>query len=159
MDTTDVALPPKEKQALRLARKGAGRLLHNRFRVLGLTRDVYRKLKGNEGSLKDTVGTTLILTRLVRAWARREYRGVPWKTLTYAVGALLYFVNPIDMIPDALVGIGFVDDIAVLAAVANALSKDLAKFSVWEEERNRPKDLEEVKPKRRLLPFFGKRRG
>ncbi len=159
METHDLALVPKEKQALRLARKGAGRLLRNRFRVLGLTRDVYRKLKGNEGSLKEALGTTLVLTRMVRAWARREYRGVPWKTLTYAVGALLYFVNPIDVIPDALIGIGFVDDIAVLAAVANALTKDIDKFSAWEEEQNRPKDLEEVKPKRRLLPFFGKRRG
>ncbi len=159
METPDLNLVPKEKQALRLARKGAGRLLRNRFRVLGLTRDVYTKIKGNEGSLKDALGTTLVLTRLVRAWARREYRGIPWKTLSYAVGALLYFVNPLDVIPDALVGIGFVDDIAVLAAVANALSKDLDKFSTWEEEQNRPKDIEEPKPKRRLLPFFGKSKG
>jgi uncharacterized membrane protein YkvA (DUF1232 family) len=153
MAEPDVDLVPKEKQALRLAKKGAGRVLRNRFRVLSLTRDVYRKLKGNEGSMKDALGATLVLTRMVRAWARRDYRGVPWKTLTYAVGALLYFVNPLDVIPDALAGLGFVDDIAVLAAVANALQRDIAKFTEWEATHERPSDLETTQPRRRLRLF------
>lgn len=148
---TDLA--PKERRALRLARVGAARMLRNRFRVLALTRDVYRKLKGNEGNLRDAVGTTVVLTRLVRAWARREYRGVPWKTLTYAVGALLYFVNPLDVIPDALAGLGFVDDIAVLAAVAKSVQTDLEKFEAWEQERDRPAELPAPRKKRRLLGF------
>jgi uncharacterized membrane protein YkvA (DUF1232 family) len=154
-DAPDLA--PKERRALRFARVGAARMLRNRFRVLALTRDVYRKLKGNEGSLRDAVGTTVVLTRLVRAWARREYRGVPWKSLTYAVGALLYFVNPLDVIPDALAGLGFVDDIAVLAAVAKSVQGDLEKFEAWEAERGVERANLLPPPKKRRLLGFGRR--
>lgn len=38
------------------------------------------------------------------------------------LGALAYWVLPIDLIPDVLVGIGFTDDAAVIAAVVATLS-------------------------------------
>ena len=34
-----------------------------------------------------------------------------------AIGALLYFVNPLDLIPDTIVGVGYLDDFAVLTLV------------------------------------------
>ncbi|MCF3932138.1 DUF1232 domain-containing protein [Acuticoccus sp. M5D2P5] len=39
---------------------------------------------------------------------------VPWKVRGTLFGALLYFVTPLDAIPDFLVGIGFTDDATVL---------------------------------------------
>ncbi len=36
-------------------------------------------------------------------------------------GALLYFLNPFDLVADALVGIGFIDDIGVLGIVVRKL--------------------------------------
>ena len=38
-----------------------------------------------------------------------------------AIGAILYFLNPIDLIPDTMVGVGFLDDYAVLSMVAARL--------------------------------------
>lgn len=36
------------------------------------------------------------------------------------IGALIYFISPVDAIPDPLVAIGFTDDLGVLlAAIAN----------------------------------------
>ena len=37
-------------------------------------------------------------------------------------GALAYFVLPVDMIPDIIVGLGFTDDAAVLAAALRTLA-------------------------------------
>ena len=37
------------------------------------------------------------------------------------VAALAYFVSPFDLVPDLLFGIGFVDDVAVLAAAIAAV--------------------------------------
>lgn len=39
-----------------------------------------------------------------------------------AFGALAYFISPIDAIPDALIGLGFTDDAAVIAAGIKAIS-------------------------------------
>jgi len=43
------------------------------------------------------------------------------------LGALAYFVLPIDAIPDLLAGIGFTDDAAVIAAVVATLGANVRK--------------------------------
>ncbi len=77
------------------------------------------------------------LSRLLGAWARGEYTRIPWRTISMAAGALLYFVNPLDAVPDFLVGIGFLDDASVLAMVVASLRGDLERFAEW-EKRNAP---------------------
>ncbi|MNJ72886.1 hypothetical protein D3C77_696040 [compost metagenome] len=49
------------------------------------------------------------------------------------VGALLYFVTPLDALPDWLVGMGFVDDLAVLAWVLKTWGGELDAFRAWRE--------------------------
>jgi uncharacterized membrane protein YkvA (DUF1232 family) len=39
-----------------------------------------------------------------------------------AFGALAYFISPIDAIPDAILGLGFTDDAAIIAAGIKAIS-------------------------------------
>lgn len=39
-----------------------------------------------------------------------------------AIGALLYFINPIDLIPDHIPGIGYLDDLAVLSVAVNYIT-------------------------------------
>lgn len=39
-----------------------------------------------------------------------------------AFGALAYFITPIDAIPDALIGLGFTDDAAIIAAGIKAIA-------------------------------------
>lgn len=41
------------------------------------------------------------------------------------LGALAYFVLPLDWVPDILLGFGFTDDIAVLAAAMSAIRSNL----------------------------------
>jgi uncharacterized membrane protein YkvA (DUF1232 family) len=50
---------------------------------------------------------------------------LPAKSKALAMGALVYFVNPFDLIPDALVGVGYLDDFAVLALVCSYLAKNV----------------------------------
>lgn len=74
------------------------------------------------------------LGRLARAWAEGRYRSIPWRTLAMATGALLYFVNPLDAVPDVLVGVGYLDDATVLALVAGSLRGELDRFAEWERK-------------------------
>jgi uncharacterized membrane protein YkvA (DUF1232 family) len=112
----------------------AGRkVMRRRVRLVLLVRNTYLRLSGNENLVGQFRDDLVLLVRLVRAWALGQYTAVPWKSILYAVAALLYFLNPIDLIPDAIVGIGFIDDAAVAAAVVSAIHADLQTFRQWEE--------------------------
>lgn len=51
--------------------------------------------------------------------------------ITLAIAAIVYVVNPMDIIPDALVGIGFIDDATVITWSCNQLSKELDSYRKW----------------------------
>lgn len=76
-----------------------------------------------------------LLGRLLKAWKDGSYRGLSVRTLASLAGALLYVVSPIDLIPDFIPGVGFIDDAAVLALLLHSLAQDLAAFRIWEERR------------------------
>jgi len=80
------------------------------------------------------------LLRLLQAYVTGRYRDVPWKTLLTAVGAVLYFLNPLDLIPDFIYGFGYIDDALVVGMVLGSIRKDLDKFNAWEKfVKNPPK--------------------
>lgn len=92
------------------------------------------------GKLKDDVR---LLQALCVAWWRGEYRAISPKALVTIVAGLLYFVSPLDAIPDWLLGVGMLDDIAVLAWVLKTVDGELAAFRAW-RERQAPEKLRVV---------------
>lgn len=76
--------------------------------------------------------------RLAKAYALGEYREIPWKTMLVVLGAIVYFVNPLDLIPDLVPIAGLTDDFAVLVWVYNSLGSEIEKFQAWESSRARP---------------------
>ena len=53
---------------------------------------------------------------------------LPWKTTAAVVFALAYFISSVDVIPDAIPVLGFVDDAFVVAEVLVMVGADLARF-------------------------------
>src|SRR5437879_13841903 len=68
------------------------------------------------------------MLRLIRAYYRREYRNIPMQNLVMIVGAIIYILNPFDLIPDWIAGLGFTQDAAVLAFAVRQSSQALADF-------------------------------
>lgn len=101
--------------------------------ALRLTASVFDKARKHQNELKGVWADLQAMLRLVRAWARRDYRKVPWRTIAVAVGALLYVLDPLDAIPDWLPGIGFIDDAGMVALMVGTIRSDLAKFVDWEK--------------------------
>lgn len=120
------------RHALRTALDGAKQVLKRRFRVLLLVRDAYEHLAGHAAPIQSIQTDLTALLRLLKAWALRQYQRVPWTTLLLIAGAVVYFVMPADLIPDMLVGIGFVDDVAVISAVVRTVRSELDRFRTWE---------------------------
>ncbi|MGO0694801.1 YkvA family protein [Pseudomonas guariconensis] len=84
------------------------------------------------GQLREDVR---LLQALCLAWWRGEYRAISPKALVTVVAGLLYFVSPLDAIPDWLVGVGFLDDIAVLGWVLKTVADELNRFKAWRDSQ------------------------
>jgi len=89
----------------------------------------------NRGSFSEVWGYLTALIRLLRAYIRKDYQEIPWETIVLVIGAVIYFVSPIDLIPDWL-PLGFVDDAAVIAFVIKRIKTDLDDFLAWEVEQS-----------------------
>ncbi len=50
------------------------------------------------------------------------------------LGALIYFVSPVDLIPDMIPGVGYVDDAAVIAFALTMVGDDLEDYKNWRTE-------------------------
>jgi len=77
-----------------------------------------------------------LLRALSLAWFKGEYRQISSQALLMVVAALLYFITPFDAIPDWLVGVGFVDDLAVLAWIMRTWHGELEVFRAWRDKQS-----------------------
>lgn len=72
------------------------------------------------------------LVRMVRATVAGRYRRLGRRTLVAVVAGLIYLLDPLDMIPDVVPVVGFVDDAAVLAWLISRVRRDLDEYLAWE---------------------------
>eukprot|EP00727_Mastigamoeba_balamuthi_P013426 m51a1_g8706 hypothetical protein (257) ;mRNA; f:111923-113289 len=77
------------------------------------------------------VNRALVLIRLAFASRAGLFR-VPRSNLALALAAVAYLLSPCDVIPDVIPVIGFLDDGAVMWAVAWVLSAVVKRFVDWE---------------------------
>ncbi len=64
---------------------------------------------------------------LVAAWYCAFDPATPLKVKGTLLAALVYFVMPIDVIPDVLLGLGFTDDLAVLLTAFRVVRPHVTK--------------------------------
>ncbi len=114
----------------------ASKYVSNTSSLFKLLQNVLNKSKGlSSESFVEVKDKLSLLVRMVRAYGKREYTVVPIKTITRIVAVLIYFLSPIDLVPDLLPVIGLTDDVALLLWLFNALSDDIDAFKIWEKEQ------------------------
>ena len=116
-------------------------LVNSRERLRDLATQATGKLSGIASIRIDTVRDQLNLCiALVRSWMRGEYDGVSRQTIVAVTAAILYFVVPFDLIPDFLLGWGFVDDASVVGYVMAMLAAEMDAFRQWQEQDVKRRD-------------------
>ena len=116
-------------------------LVNSRERLRDLATQATGKLSGIASIRIDTVRDQLNLCiALVRSWMRGEYDGVSRQTIVAVTAAILYFVVPFDLIPDFLLGWGFVDDASVVGYVMAMLAVEMDAFRQWKEQDVKRRD-------------------
>lgn len=119
--------------ALALARGYAA----DREKTEHLLDEAERKARREKGLLGEFFEQLQEFMRLLRAWVRGKYKAVPWKTLVVVLAAVIYFVNPFDLLPDFLPLLGLTDDVSVIAYVLGSVRKEILRFREWEQENAR----------------------
>ncbi len=104
-------------------------------RLKTLLLDAFNKAREKKeiGTLAHEAWETLqSLFRLIKLSVAGEYTGVPGTTVAAAVAVLIYFLSPIDLIPDFIPVVGLLDDVALLAWFSTSIKHELDKFHEWE---------------------------
>lgn len=136
---------PNQKKPARFDsfRNKAEKLLDSPARIQKLVGQAAQKLtRRGESGFKEAKSDLQTALALVRAWISGEYRDVSRSTLIATVAALLYFVVPLDAIPDFLLGWGYIDDIAVISYVFTQIQDEIEKFRRWQSGQNTGPDDE-----------------
>ncbi|MBK9792245.1 MAG: DUF1232 domain-containing protein [Sphingobacteriales bacterium] len=115
--------------------KQAERIISSDTKVSKLLDEVFLKI-GESSELFYKIQDSLIaLARMLSAWVKGDYRNISTKSIIAVVAALIYFVNPLDLIPDFIPVIGQIDDIFVLGYLIKMLNKEIERFMAWEKEQ------------------------
>lgn len=79
-----------------------------------------------------------LLLSLVQDYRSGRYRALPKWTLTATAFTLLYVLNPLDLIPDALPVVGVLDDATVVSVALMMLEQDLHTYKGWLTSTSQP---------------------
>ena len=74
-----------------------------------------------------------VMISLVKNYVQGKYTTVPYGTILAVLSALVYFLSPIDIIPDFIPLAGYIDDMAVLGLCMNMVSIDIETYEKWRQ--------------------------
>jgi uncharacterized membrane protein YkvA (DUF1232 family) len=118
--------------------KRASRLSKNTVGILTLLKGVLSKIQteGKNTILESVKNKILSLGKLLKFYATGDYRNMDLKNVVIIITAFIYFLSPIDIIPDFIPMLGFADDVALVTFVFNSIGEEIEKFETWLLNRN-----------------------
>lgn len=106
--------------------------MNDKDKAKGLLDEAMKKAedskKGPIGEIWDKVQ---LLFEVVRSWLNGEYKEIPKGSIIMIIIGLIYFVVPVDIIPDWIIALGLFDDAVVLGFVIRQLGSDLENYKIW----------------------------
>lgn len=101
----------------------------------------YASKKGNKkldqldsnppGALSKLWNDIKLMVNLITDYVKGDYTDVPWRVIAAITGAIVYFASPIDVIPDFIPVVGYLDDALVIKLAIDLASEDLIEYKRW----------------------------
>ena len=95
----------------------------------------------NSNMLKKYSELGKIMFGMLKDYRKGVYSKVPWFTIATIAFALLYILNPLDIIPDFIPGLGYIDDLAVLTFGLRFIESDIHNYLDWKLEQGDTTDI------------------
>lgn len=119
------------EQNFKNSKEEAERLIEDKEETNKKLDDAFTKASKNRGKLEEVWNYLQLFFAISRDYINGKYREVPKGSIIAIIASLLYFLSPIDLIPDFIPVIGYIDDIFVLGLVFNQVRSDLDAFEKW----------------------------
>jgi uncharacterized membrane protein YkvA (DUF1232 family) len=147
---TRIAMPmsPLAEKGLKISKNAlfnvfivrATKLLGKPFKVVTILNETADKLASKDNKdnkFKQLFDVALTLVRLVRAFISGEYRDISTNTVISGLAVLLYVLSPIDLVPDFIPVIGFLDDLSLISWFLGKFQGEITRFREWEQTGHR----------------------
>ncbi len=108
----------------------AEKMLNHPDRIDRMLKRLEKKLKGLP-KLGGALAYIPKMGMLINSYIRGQYTDVPIGTIVGVIGVVMYFVLPIDAIPDFVPGVGYLDDAAVASGSLYLVKNDLDEYMRW----------------------------
>ena len=72
-----------------------------------------------------------IMISLIKHYVEGKYTTVPYGTILAIMSALIYVLSPVDIIPDFIPFVGYLDDVAVIGLCLSMVKTDVEAYDEW----------------------------
>lgn len=98
-------------------------------------KDKIVKLRGENKEFDQFMLKLGTAVRMLKAYRAKEYTDIPWKSILTLTAGVVYFVMPLDLVPDFIPVLGLLDDASIMVWIFSSLRKDIEAFEQWEQNR------------------------
>ncbi len=127
----------QENKFFERAKKRASNILGDKKKleeVLTASKVRMGEVKIDNSKLSKLGHNLRIFLKMIQAYSKGLYREAPWKSMVGIVAGVIYFLMPIDLIPDFIPFTGFIDDFTVIMLISNAFQQDIEQFELWDAD-------------------------
>lgn len=100
--------------------------------LLADVKDRIDRINNNSEERTSFIYQIQVIIRMLRAHFKGQYNAFSTSTILTLVFALVYFITPIDLIPDFIPGLGLTDDISLVYLIFKSFADDISRFRHWE---------------------------
>ncbi|MDO4765602.1 MAG: DUF1232 domain-containing protein [Eubacteriales bacterium] len=111
-------------------------ILKDKDKLEDFLQQLEKKLKAFP-AIGDKLAMVPVFVSLLRSYAKKEYTNIPVASIISIIGALIYYLSPIDIIPDFLPGVGLADDAAVVTVCLSFVKSDVDDYIQWREKNGK----------------------
>lgn len=116
-------------------------ILNDKTRAGKTIKDALGKAVTNKGDLEGVWAKLVLLFAVSKDYVNGSYTEIPKRSIVAILGGLVYFLSPVDVIPDFVPALGFIDDIYILNLVYRQVLKDLEKYKAWKDAQAKIIDI------------------
>ncbi|MGC3873587.1 YkvA family protein [Halomonas sp. GXIMD04776] len=91
----------------------------------------FSRLKHRTGALSRMGRALRLFAPMCADVIKGRYRPVPWSAFMWMALAFVYLISPLDLIPEALLLIGMVDDVVIVGWMLHKVDGSLEDYRRW----------------------------